>query len=98
MLIMKSYCRSPAFCYICSPLGFTVCHFSNVLVSRSSEVSKEDDFEAVEDPANLFLAKTIQSMEEKMNSSVVHESVVDEIPDPGDNLGSGNVCVALKTL
>lgn len=52
--------------------------------------SSEDDFEAVEDSANLFLAKTIHSMEEKMNNAVVHENAVDEIPNFGDNVGSGN--------
>ncbi|XP_005929664.1 testis-expressed protein 9 isoform X1 [Haplochromis burtoni] len=51
--------------------------------------SSEDDFEAVEDSANLFLAKTIHSMEEKMNNAVVHENAVDEIPNFGDNVGSG---------
>ncbi|CAI5645589.1 unnamed protein product [Oreochromis niloticus] len=51
--------------------------------------SSEDDFEAVEDSANSFLAKTIHSMEEKMNNAVVHENAVDEIPNFGDNVGSG---------
>lgn len=44
---------------------------------------------AVEDETDLFLAKPIQSMEEKMMDSV-QEDVHEENAE--DNLGSGNYC------
>lgn len=41
--------------------------------------------------SDLFLAKTIRSMEEKMNDIVIQEDVVDEEVDAGDDVGPGNV-------
>lgn len=49
-------------------------------------MSHADDSEAVEDSADFFLAKTIRSMEEKMNNTVTHENVED---DTGEYVGSG---------
>lgn len=48
-----------------------------------------------EDAADLFLAKTIQSMEEKMNRADESENVHDEHTSDED-IGSGNVYVTLK--
>ncbi|XP_056268571.1 testis-expressed protein 9 isoform X2 [Pseudoliparis swirei] len=39
--------------------------------------------------SDLFLAKTIRSMEEKMNDIVIQEDVVDEEVDAGDDVGPG---------
>ena len=51
-----------------------------------------DELAAIDDSADLFLAKTIQSMEEKMNDAVTHDNVVDDhdVYNTGDNVGSGN--------
>lgn len=54
-----------------------------------------DDLAAVDDSADFFLAKTIRSMEEKMDDTVAHENVGEDLCDAGDNVGSGNVCVTL---
>lgn len=67
---------------------FTLVHF------RTSKVSQAD-LGAVEDSADFFLAKTIASMEEKMNDTVIHESVEDD-HDAGDNVGSGNLYIILN--
>lgn len=48
------------------------------------------DLGAVEDSADFFLAKTIASMEEKMNDTVIHDNFEDD-RDAGDNVGSGKV-------
>lgn len=52
-----------------------------------------EDLAAVEDSADLFLAKTIRSMEEKMNDTAIHEDLVDDdhVVNAEDNVGSGNV-------
>lgn len=63
---------------------------------RTPKASHLDDLAAVEDSADFFLAKTIQSMEEKMNDTVTHENVVDDVSNAGDNVGSGNVYVTFK--
>lgn len=54
-----------------------------------------DDLEAVENSADFFLAKTIRSMEEKMNDTVTHENVED---DTGDYVGSGEDCVICQKV
>lgn len=56
-------------------------------------MSHVDDLEAVEDSADFFLAKTIRSMEEKMNDT--HENVQD---DTGDYVGSGEDCVICQKV
>lgn len=50
-----------------------------------------EDFAAVEDSADLFLAKTIRSLEEKMNDAATHENVVDDLSNAGENVGSGTL-------
>jgi len=62
---------------------------------RTSKDCRVDVSEAVEDEAELFLAKTIQSVEEKMNEAGAHENVVEDAPDVEDNVGSGNANDAL---
>lgn len=41
----------------------------------------------------MFVAKTIRSMEEKMNDDVTHENVVDDLDEYNTegNVGSGNL-------
>ncbi|XP_071344454.1 testis-expressed protein 9 isoform X4 [Trachinotus anak] len=59
--------------------------------TATSKASHSHELEAVEDTADFFLAKTIRSMEEKMNDTVTHENVVDDhdVCNAGDNIGSG---------
>lgn len=65
--------------------------FSQCLVDfRTSKVSHADELGAVEDSADFFLAKTIRSMEEKMNDTVTHENAEDD-HDAGNDVGSGNL-------
>ncbi|XP_034419391.1 testis-expressed protein 9 isoform X2 [Cyclopterus lumpus] len=47
------------------------------------------DLADVEDSEDFFLAKTIRSMEEKMNDTVTQEDVVDDEANAGDNVCSG---------
>eukprot|EP00064_Thunnus_orientalis_P010295 superscaffoldBa00001384_g10321 len=56
-----------------------------------------DDLTAVEDSADFFLAKTIRSMEEQMNDADLHDNVVDDVSNAGDNVGSGNLCHFAKS-
>ncbi len=65
---------------------------------RAQKTSQVDDSAAVEDSADLFLAKTIRSMEEKMSDDVVHDGVVDDVLNTADNVGSGNVCVTFQNV
>lgn len=58
---------------------------------RTPKASHVEDLAAVEDSADFFLAKTIRSMEDKMNDTVPQENVVDDVCNAGDNVGSGNV-------
>lgn len=52
-----------------------------------------DDLAVVEESADFFLAKTIRSMEEKMNDTVTHEN-----GDVSNTEESGNVDVTLKKV
>ena len=63
---------------------------------RTPKVSHVEDLAAVEDSADLFLAKTIRSMEEKMNDAAILEDLVDDdhVVNAEDNVGSGNVYVS----
>ncbi|KAL6113133.1 tex9 [Pungitius sinensis] len=57
------------------------------------------DLTAVEDADDCFLAKTIRSMEEKMNDSVVvHEDVVDYENNAGDDVASGVSDAQIRVL
>ncbi|XP_068432294.1 testis-expressed protein 9 [Clinocottus analis] len=47
------------------------------------------DLADVEDSENVFLAKTIRSMEMKMNNTVIQEHFVDDEANAGDDVGSG---------
>ncbi|XP_068587222.1 testis-expressed protein 9 [Cebidichthys violaceus] len=53
------------------------------------KISQVVDLAAVGDSEDFFVAKTIRSMEEKMNDSVIHDNVVDDEANAGDNEGSG---------
>ncbi|KAK9542737.1 hypothetical protein VZT92_000573 [Zoarces viviparus] len=53
------------------------------------EISHVADLAAVGDSEDVFVAKTIRSMEEKMNDSAIHDNVVDDEANAGDNVGSG---------
>ncbi|XP_037308265.2 testis-expressed protein 9 isoform X1 [Pungitius pungitius] len=57
------------------------------------------DLTAEEDADDCFLAKTIRSMEEKMNDSiVVHEDVVDYENNAGDDVASGVSDAQIRVL
>lgn len=53
-----------------------------------------DDLAAIEESADFFLAKTIHSMEERMNDTVTHED--HDALNTGDHLETGNVYIPLK--
>lgn len=57
-----------------------------------------DDLTAVEDSADFFLAKTIRSMEEQMNDVDLHDNVVDDVSNAGDNVGSGISDAQIRVL
>lgn len=59
---------------------------------RTRKASHVDGLAAAEDSGDFFLAKTIHSMEEKMNNTATHENVTDDVSNAEDNVGSGNVC------
>nr|XP_015808501.2 testis-expressed protein 9 [Nothobranchius furzeri] len=62
-------------------------HHNNTV---SSKTTCTDDFAALADEAESFMAKAVQSMEEKMSKPVVHDSVEEDVPAPEDNGGSGD--------
>ncbi|XP_072236618.1 testis-expressed protein 9 isoform X2 [Leuresthes tenuis] len=66
--------------------------------ATTSKDSRVDVSEAVEDAADLFLAKTIQSVEEKMNEADARENVVEDAPDVEDNVGSGILDAQMRVL
>nr|XP_033478999.1 testis-expressed protein 9 isoform X2 [Epinephelus lanceolatus] len=67
--------------------------------TATPSMSQVDDLAAVEDSADCFLAKTISSMEEKMNNNtVVHENGLDDGADAGENLGSGVSDAQIRVL
>lgn len=53
-----------------------------------------DDLAAIEESADFFLAKTIRSMEERLNDTVTHEK--HDALNTGDHLETGNVYIPLK--
>ncbi|XP_029987063.1 testis-expressed protein 9 [Sphaeramia orbicularis] len=63
--------------------------------TQTQKVTFADDLAAVEDSADYFLAKTIQSMEEKMNDSDTHEN---DAPSAEDNGGSGISDAQIRVL
>ncbi|KAG8001528.1 Testis-expressed protein 9 [Nibea albiflora] len=62
------------------------------------KASQVDDLAAVDDAADFFLAKTIRSMEEKMDDTVAHENVGEDLCDAGDNVGSGVSDAQIRVL
>ncbi|XP_045889402.1 testis-expressed protein 9 isoform X1 [Micropterus dolomieu] len=65
---------------------------------RTPQASHLDDLAAEEDAADSFLAKTIRSMEMKMDDTVTHENVVDDLSNAGDNVGSGISDAQIRVL
>ncbi|KAE8297072.1 Testis-expressed protein 9 Testis-specifically expressed protein 1 [Larimichthys crocea] len=66
--------------------------------SQTPKASHMDDLAAVDDSADFFLAKTIRSMEEKMDDTVAHENVGEDLCDAGDNVGSGVSDAQIRVL
>ncbi|TKS70130.1 Testis-expressed protein 9 [Collichthys lucidus] len=66
--------------------------------SQTPKASHMDDVAAVDDSADFFLAKTIRSMEEKMDDTVAHENVGEDLCDTGDNVGSGVSDAQIRVL
>ncbi|XP_029315748.1 testis-expressed protein 9 [Cottoperca gobio] len=66
--------------------------------TATSNVSHVEDLAAGEDSADFFLAKTIRSMEEKMNVTMTHENIVDDVDTTGDNAGSGVSDAQIRVL
>ncbi|XP_070762273.1 testis-expressed protein 9 [Enoplosus armatus] len=64
--------------------------------STTPKASHVDDLKAAEDSADFFLAKTIRSMEEKMDDTVTHENLADDVSNAGDNVGSDAQVRVLK--
>ncbi|XP_023256498.1 testis-expressed protein 9 isoform X1 [Seriola lalandi dorsalis] len=66
--------------------------------TATSKASHSDKSEAIEDSVDFFMAKTIRTMEEKMNDTVTHENVVDDhdLCNAGDNVGSDAQIRVLK--
>ncbi|KAA8595609.1 hypothetical protein FQN60_010900 [Etheostoma spectabile] len=62
------------------------------------KMSHVDDLAAVADSADCFLAKTIRGMEEKMDDTGIHENVVDDVANAGDNIGSGVSDAQIRVL
>ncbi|XP_033971993.1 testis-expressed protein 9 [Trematomus bernacchii] len=68
------------------------------LKTATSKASRGDDLVAGEDSADSFLANTIRSMEEKMNDTMCHESVMDDFDTAGENVGSGVSDAQIRVL
>ncbi|XP_040895056.1 testis-expressed protein 9 [Toxotes jaculatrix] len=68
--------------------------------TATSKVSRADGSAAVEDSADLFLAKTIRSMEERMSDTVTHDSAMGEhdVSNAGDDMGSGISDTQIRVL
>ncbi|KAK5873937.1 hypothetical protein PBY51_018931 [Eleginops maclovinus] len=66
------------------------------LKTAASKASRVDDSAAGEDSADLFLAKTIRSMEENMSNTMIHENDVDD--EDTDNFGSGVSDAQIRVL
>ncbi|XP_070814440.1 testis-expressed protein 9 [Chaetodon trifascialis] len=62
------------------------------------KTSHVDDLAAVGDSADFFLAKTIRSMEEKMNNTAAHDNVADDVSNADDNAGSGISDAQIRVL
>lgn len=63
-----------------------------MLYCRGNKKSCADDFAALEEEADFFLAKTIQSLEEKMGEPVVQDHGVEDESAVEDDVGTGDVC------
>ncbi|XP_074474496.1 testis-expressed protein 9 isoform X1 [Sebastes fasciatus] len=66
--------------------------------TATPKLAHVDDVAAVGDSADGFLAKTIRSMEEKMNDTVIHENVVEDVADADDNVGSAVSDAQIRVL
>ncbi|XP_031170263.1 testis-expressed protein 9 [Sander lucioperca] len=66
--------------------------------TATQKMPRVDDLAAVADSADCFLAKSIRSMEEKMNDTMIHENVVDDVANAGDNVGSGVSDAQIRVL
>ncbi|XP_032370482.1 testis-expressed protein 9 [Etheostoma spectabile] len=66
--------------------------------TATPKMSHVDDLAAVADSADCFLAKTIRGMEEKMDDTGIHENVVDDVANAGDNIGSGVSDAQIRVL
>ncbi|KAM6950372.1 testis-expressed protein 9 isoform 1-T1 [Lycodopsis pacificus] len=71
--------------HMCSGKQRKVPHCNTV----TPKISHVADLAAVEDSEDFFVAKTIRSIEEKMNDSAIHDNVVDDEANAGDDVGSG---------
>lgn len=74
--------------------NFSLC----LLHYRNSKKSRSNDIAVSEVEAELFLAKTIQSMEEKMNEPLVQDNNVGSESTAEGNVGSGNASAVLKKI
>ncbi|CAK6954863.1 testis-expressed protein 9 isoform X2 [Scomber scombrus] len=66
--------------------------------TATAKVPLVDDLTAIEETDDSFLAKTIRSMEEKMNDPVLHENAVDDVSNAGDTIGSGISDAQIRVL
>ncbi|XP_028257750.1 testis-expressed protein 9 [Parambassis ranga] len=64
----------------------------------TSKVSHVDDLAAVGDSADIFLAKTIRSMEERMNEAVTREHVMEDEPADYEGVSDAQVRVLKAKL
>nr|XP_019954451.1 PREDICTED: testis-expressed sequence 9 protein isoform X1 [Paralichthys olivaceus] len=68
--------------------------------SKTASLSRADESAAAGDSGDLFLAKTIHSMEEKMKDMDTHDNVVDDhdVFNTGDNVGSAVSDAQIRVL
>ncbi|XP_041792595.1 testis-expressed protein 9 [Chelmon rostratus] len=66
--------------------------------TETRKASHVDGLAAAEDSGDFFLAKTIHSMEEKMNNTATHENVTDDVSNAEDNVGSGISDAQIRVL
>nr|XP_046242244.1 testis-expressed protein 9 [Scatophagus argus] len=64
----------------------------------AADLTHTGDSADINNSADIFLAKTIRSVEEKMNDAVTHENVVDDVPNNGDDVGSGISDAQIRVL
>ncbi|XP_017259616.1 testis-expressed protein 9 isoform X2 [Kryptolebias marmoratus] len=66
--------------------------------TENSKKSRTDDLAVSEDEADVFLAKTIRSLEEKMTEPAVQDSVVDDMSTAEDHVGPGVSDAQMRVL